>query len=250
MTGTETISVTPEIGYGNFKTVHDILRSISEQRIVPVEIPLVNNYIDGNWNEAVLHKMLRSGADREGSLVAINLGMEKARGKIAVAMDADTIIAPQSISLMVRHFSDEKVVALQPKKPRQATLPMDLRNLLQCLRQHRNALFNQRSRALGLIAMPQMWLFQYVFLPLSPITDVYLVMALLGKSPLKSMAFYALFLALDLLASLYTFKLEKEDPEPLLWFLVQRVIYRQFMAYVVLRSMLTALKGSISAGTS
>lgn len=37
LTDTEPISVTPELEYGDLKTVHDILLSIREQRIVPVD---------------------------------------------------------------------------------------------------------------------------------------------------------------------------------------------------------------------
>lgn len=47
-----------------------------------------------------------------GKAAAINLGIQKAEGDIIVSIDADTIISPEAISLMVRHFNDEKVGAV------------------------------------------------------------------------------------------------------------------------------------------
>ncbi|MEH7116239.1 polysaccharide deacetylase family protein [Neobacillus vireti] len=47
-----------------------------------------------------------------GKASAINLGVSKAKGDIIVAIDADTIISPEAISLLVRHFKDEKVAAV------------------------------------------------------------------------------------------------------------------------------------------
>ncbi|WP_017380287.1 glycosyltransferase [Paenisporosarcina sp. TG-14] len=47
-----------------------------------------------------------------GKASAINMGIKKANGDIIIAVDADTIISPESISFLVRHFIDEKVAAV------------------------------------------------------------------------------------------------------------------------------------------
>jgi cellulose synthase/poly-beta-1,6-N-acetylglucosamine synthase-like glycosyltransferase len=47
-----------------------------------------------------------------GKSSAINTGIKKANGEIIIAIDADTIVSPEAISLLVRHFIDEKVAAV------------------------------------------------------------------------------------------------------------------------------------------
>lgn len=42
----------------------------------------------------------------------MNLGFQQSRGEIIVTLDADTIIAQDAISLMVRHFEDQNVAAV------------------------------------------------------------------------------------------------------------------------------------------
>ena len=43
----------------------------------------------------------------------MNLGFQQSRGEIIVTLDADTIIAQDAISLMVRHFEDQNVAQFQ-----------------------------------------------------------------------------------------------------------------------------------------
>jgi cellulose synthase/poly-beta-1,6-N-acetylglucosamine synthase-like glycosyltransferase/peptidoglycan/xylan/chitin deacetylase (PgdA/CDA1 family) len=47
-----------------------------------------------------------------GKSSAINYGIKEASGEIIVALDADTIISHDAISLLVRHFKNEKVAAV------------------------------------------------------------------------------------------------------------------------------------------
>lgn len=58
--------------------------------------------------------------------------------------------------------------------------------------------------------------------------------------------YYYLFLSVDLLAALVGFCLErKEDWKLLIWLLPQRFFYRQLMYYVAIKSIITAIKGSM-----
>jgi hypothetical protein len=58
--------------------------------------------------------------------------------------------------------------------------------------------------------------------------------------------YYALLLALDLLATLIAFLLErKEDWRLLIWLFLQRFSYRQLMYYVAVKSTLTAIRGTV-----
>ncbi len=129
---------------------------------------------------------------------------------------------------------------------------------LQCLWKHRDATFRPRYGALGMIALPQVWLFQIVFSVVSPLVDLLLVWQIIAtgldylqhrgqfnSTNLVTMAaFYALFMAVDLGAGVLAFAMEKRERWSLLWWLVlQRFGYRQLMYYVVVRSVSTALRG-------
>jgi hypothetical protein len=54
---------------------------------------------------------------------------------------------------------------------------------------------------------------------------------------------YAFFFVMELIGSLVAYKLDREDPRPLIWLFWQRFLYRQLMYAVVLKSLKTALSG-------
>jgi peptidoglycan-N-acetylglucosamine deacetylase len=129
---------------------------------------------------------------------------------------------------------------------------------LQCLWKHRDATFNPRHKALGLVALPQVWLFQILFSVVSPLVDLLMLWQLVATGldyvqhraqfnydNLEKMAvFYAVFMAVDLAAGALAFAMERREKWSLLWWLVlQRFGYRQLMYYVVVRSVWTAIRG-------
>ena len=114
---------------------------------------------------------------------------------------------------------------------------------LQCLWKHKDALFNPDHKSLGFVALPNMWIFQYLFQSLSPLADIYFVVGLFGKDTTKIFIFYLAFLLLDYFAAIIAFRLEKENLKPLIWLFLQRLVYRQFMTYVVVKSIFSALMG-------
>jgi cellulose synthase/poly-beta-1,6-N-acetylglucosamine synthase-like glycosyltransferase len=50
--------------------------------------------------------------DNAGKAVALNYAIERSRGEIIIALDADTIFNPQTIEKLVRHFIDQRVGAV------------------------------------------------------------------------------------------------------------------------------------------
>jgi cellulose synthase/poly-beta-1,6-N-acetylglucosamine synthase-like glycosyltransferase/peptidoglycan/xylan/chitin deacetylase (PgdA/CDA1 family) len=129
---------------------------------------------------------------------------------------------------------------------------------LQCLWKHRDATFRPRYGALGMIALPQVWLFQILFSVVSPLIDLVLVWQIVttgldylqhrgqfnSENLTRMLVFYAAFMVVDLGASALAFALEKKEKWGLLWWLVlQRFGYRQLMYYVVIRSVWTAIRG-------
>jgi cellulose synthase/poly-beta-1,6-N-acetylglucosamine synthase-like glycosyltransferase len=272
-----------------------------------------------------------------GKSSAVNLGFKEANGEIVVALDADTLIADNAISLLVSHFKDENVAAVsgnvkvgnkgnlltnwqhieyvtgfnlerrafailncitvvpgaigawkktaveeagyfqedtlaedtditltllcngkkiefEEKAYAYTEVPEDINSLakqryrwvygtLQCLWKHRRALFNKKHKSLGYIGLPNMWLFQYFYQTISPIADILFIIALFSPHPEKAAIGFILFYLLDFFTALYAFRLEKESPKPLGSLFLQRILYKQLMTYIVIKSILSAVMG-------
>ncbi len=131
---------------------------------------------------------------------------------------------------------------------------------LQCMWKHRDALFRPKYGTLGFIAMPNVWIFQILFPLISPLMDLMFIWTLITsvierlEHPAEYaisnlgqvMFYYALFLAVDWLAALFAFTLERHEQWSLLWWLfLQRFCYRQVMYYVMIKSVITALHGPV-----
>nr|WP_156319884.1 polysaccharide deacetylase family protein [Bacillus sp. FJAT-18017] len=275
--------------------------------------------------------------ENAGKSSAVNLGFKEAQGEIVVALDADTLIAENAISLLVRHFSNEEVAAVsgnvkvgnkgnlltkwqhieyvtgfnlerrafaalncitvvpgaigawrksavveagyfkedtlaedtdltltllrngkkiefEEKAYAYTEVPEDIKSLakqryrwvygtLQCLWKHRDALFNTKHNSLGYIALPNMWIFQYFYQIIAPIADLLFIFALFTPHPERAVIGFVLFYLLDFFSALYAFSLEKENPRPLVSLFLQRILYKQLMTYVVIKSVISAVKG-------
>jgi len=289
----------------------------------------------------------------EGKATALNTGLRRAKGEIVVALDADTLFAPQTLGALAHRFYDPHLGAVAGNakvgnrinivtrwqaleyitsqnmdrrafaslncitvvpgavgawrrnlieqaggfqsdtlaEDQDLTLsirrmgytigyeedaiawteaPDDLGALarqrfrwafgtLQCMRKHLDALLRPRYRALGMIALPNVWIFQILFPLISPVMDLMLLYTLLiaGLDRLQQPAgysstglrqvlfYYALFLAIDWVAAGFAFLLEKKERWRLLWWLfLQRFCYRQVMYYVMIKSVAVATRGS------
>lgn len=289
-----------------------------------------------------------------GKARALNLGIEKARGEVIVALDADTQFNRDTISRLVRWFSDpaigavagnakvgnrfnmitrwqalEYIVAQNLERRALAALgtltvvpgavgawrkealqkvggyptdtlaedqdltiglqragyvvkfdssavawteaPTTFRTLakqrfrwafgtLQCLWKYRDMMFAKRYKALGLIALPQVWMFQILLTALAPIADLMLIWQLItqwvayvqhgseySNNNLVTVGiYYVIFMVVDLAAALFGYLMERRENWSLLWWLMlQRFGYRQLMYYVVMRSISTALRGAV-----
>jgi cellulose synthase/poly-beta-1,6-N-acetylglucosamine synthase-like glycosyltransferase/spore germination protein YaaH/peptidoglycan/xylan/chitin deacetylase (PgdA/CDA1 family) len=130
---------------------------------------------------------------------------------------------------------------------------------LQCLWKHRAALFNPQRPVLGFVALPQIWLFQIVLTAVSPLVDLAILWSVIWTlyarayhpvewSPddfLRSVFYWAAFIFLDLSAGALGMAMERRAPwKDLVWLPVQRFGYRQLMYFVVVRSIITAVRGA------
>ena len=271
-----------------------------------------------------------------GKASALNLGLREATGEVLVALDADTILTPSAIPLLVRHFRDASVGAVSGNvrvgnvrniltrwqaleyitsqnfdrrayellncitvvpgaigawrrsaveevggytsetlaedtdltwRIRRAgyrilndssavaytEAPETLRNLsrqrfrwafgtLQNLWKHRDALFNYG--AFGWIALPSLWLYQIVFPAISPVMDVTVVWALFVGNAWRILEYLALMIGVEMLGAAVALTMDRGRWSLLPWLALQRFVYRQLMYYVILRSLVTAVRGS------
>ena len=129
---------------------------------------------------------------------------------------------------------------------------------LQCIWKHRKATFSAKHPALGFVALPQIWLFQIFLALAAPLVDLAVIYSIAAAvmdklmhpvewSPDKltqSLLYWAVFILVDLSACALGMALERRAPwKDLIWIPVQRFGYRQLMYYVVIKSVLTAVRG-------
>ncbi len=112
---------------------------------------------------------------------------------------------------------------------------------------HRDLFFNPEYKWLGLFTFPNMLLFQMLIPLLSPIADFYFLLSIIFNPDLKIVIFYGVFTFVDFIAAFIAFNFEKENKLRLIWLIPQRIIYRQYLCYALLKSYFAILKGSLKS---
>ena len=119
--------------------------------------------------------------------------------------------------------------------------------IMQSFWKHRAVCFNPRYGTLGLVAFPNLLVFQLILPFLNPIADVLMVYSLLSGQGGPVLGYYLAFLAVDAAAAALAFSFEGERRSRLWGLLPQRFVYRQLMYVVLVRSVLRALKGELQS---
>jgi cellulose synthase/poly-beta-1,6-N-acetylglucosamine synthase-like glycosyltransferase/spore germination protein YaaH/peptidoglycan/xylan/chitin deacetylase (PgdA/CDA1 family) len=120
--------------------------------------------------------------------------------------------------------------------------------IMQSFWKNRDACFNPRYKALGMVALPNILLFQILLPILAPLADVMLVLSLIWNrhdpgSMHKITMYYLIFFAVDILVSLIAFAFDGEKPGKLIWLIPQRFVYRQLMYFILFKAIRKAIKG-------
>lgn len=122
--------------------------------------------------------------------------------------------------------------------------------IMQSFWKHKDALFNQQFRNLGLLAMPNILIYQILLTVLAPLTDFILLISLVASglgivtaSIPHIILYYFIFTLVDIGGAALAFAFEKEDYKKLVWLIPQRFVYRQLMYYIFFKSLARALKG-------
>jgi cellulose synthase/poly-beta-1,6-N-acetylglucosamine synthase-like glycosyltransferase len=117
--------------------------------------------------------------------------------------------------------------------------------VMQTFWKHKDALFNNRYKALGWIALPDMLFFKYMIPFFAPLGDILMLFGLFTKSRSKIGMYYLIFLLVDALIAALAFAFEKAKPWKLIWLIPQRLIYRWIMIVILFRSLKKAIKGEL-----
>jgi cellulose synthase/poly-beta-1,6-N-acetylglucosamine synthase-like glycosyltransferase/peptidoglycan/xylan/chitin deacetylase (PgdA/CDA1 family)/spore germination protein YaaH len=131
---------------------------------------------------------------------------------------------------------------------------------LQCAWKHRDTFLRPSYGTLGMIAMPNTWIFQLLFTALSPLADLLFVWSFVSvvlvarqhgatyaRTDLQQLlTLSAIFMVSELVAAMIALFLEPDEDRRLAWLVVlQRFAYRQVMYWVVLRSIKAAFRGRL-----
>ena len=97
--------------------------------------------------------------------------------------------------------------------------------------------------AFGWIALPSLWLYQILFPAVSPFMDVAMVWSLLAGNFVQFGQFFLLMFGIEFAGAFLAIRMDKGDMRLLPWLFLQRFVYRQLMYYVILKSLLSAIRG-------
>ncbi len=126
---------------------------------------------------------------------------------------------------------------------------------LQCLWKHRQVFGNPRYGAFGTVALPSLWVYQIGFQAIAPVVDLTIVWSLIyghviapntsHQNTAMLIGYWLLFSLVEMVGAYVAFRLDREDKKLLFWLLLQRFVYRQLMYYVIVKSLVFAVRGSL-----
>jgi poly-beta-1,6 N-acetyl-D-glucosamine synthase len=120
--------------------------------------------------------------------------------------------------------------------------------IMQAFWKNRDACFNPKYKGLGMVALPNILIFQIVLPIFAPLADLVLILSLIWnyndtQSLHKIGLYYIIFMLVDMLVSVIAFIFEKEKLTKLIWLIPQRFVYRQLMYVILFKAFRRAIKG-------
>ncbi len=117
--------------------------------------------------------------------------------------------------------------------------------VMQTFWKNRDALFSTKYGALGIVALPNILLFQFIIPFFSPLADIFMVIGIISGNGERIGKYYLIFMAVDAGIAIMAFFLSKESMRRLVWLIPQRLGYRWIMYVVLYRSIKKAVKGEL-----
>ncbi|WP_288435038.1 polysaccharide deacetylase family protein [uncultured Chryseobacterium sp.] len=119
--------------------------------------------------------------------------------------------------------------------------------IMQMFWKQKQTFLNPKYKGLGLWAMPNILLFQYIIPFFSPLADVIMFFGILSGNGDKILTYYLIFLLVDASLALVAFIVQREKLMNLLYIIPQRFGYRWLMYIVLFKSLRKALKGEMQS---
>jgi cellulose synthase/poly-beta-1,6-N-acetylglucosamine synthase-like glycosyltransferase/spore germination protein YaaH/peptidoglycan/xylan/chitin deacetylase (PgdA/CDA1 family) len=117
--------------------------------------------------------------------------------------------------------------------------------VMQSFWKHRKNFLNPKSGTMGMIAMPNILLFQFLLSAIGPLLDIVMVFSLFTGQGIQIFIYYLLFIIADAAAAILAFSFEKEDIKRLWLLFPQRIVYRWLMGFVLYKAILKAIRGEL-----
>lgn len=120
--------------------------------------------------------------------------------------------------------------------------------IMQAFFKNKDACFNPKYKGLGMIALPNIFIFQIILPIFAPLADLVLIISLIWnhnnpESLYKIGFYYLIFMFTDVFVSIIAFTFEKEKLSKLFWLIPQRFVYRQLMYVILFKAIKKAIKG-------
>jgi cellulose synthase/poly-beta-1,6-N-acetylglucosamine synthase-like glycosyltransferase len=164
-----------------------------------------------------------------------------------LAEDCDLTIRILRNGHEVRYASDSVAMTEAPESLKQF-IKQRFRwtfGIMQTFWKHKDACFNPKYKGLGLLALPNFLIFQLLIPILTPLADILMIASIVSGNGALIMLWYCIFLGVELMGALMAFSFEKEKKGKLWLMLLQRIIYKYLMWYVLMKSITKAIKGEL-----
>ena len=116
---------------------------------------------------------------------------------------------------------------------------------MQTFWKHRSVCFNASYKALGLVAMPNILVFQMLIPLLAPISDILMLFEILTGHAGTIALYYIAFLLVESVGAIVAFSFEGEDIRKLWLLIPQRLVYRYYIWWALMKAILKAIKGEL-----
>jgi len=120
--------------------------------------------------------------------------------------------------------------------------------IMQSFWKHKDLIFNTKQKNMGWVILPNILIFQMLLPLFSPLVDLMMIFAMFSHNMSHLLFSYLLYLLLDALVAwlAYHFDSEQLGLKNLLYLSIQRLVYRQLMWFVLIKSYMRAIKGELS----
>ena len=123
---------------------------------------------------------------------------------------------------------------------------------MQSFWKNKDTFLNPKYKNFGMVAMPNILIYQIILPFLAPLADLVLLISIIGAifgiipvSVNHILFYYGVFSLIDIGGAALAFAFEKENLKKLLWIIPQKFVYRQLMYYILFKSLKKAIKGEL-----